>query len=92
MNETNKLQEIEHAHSITLENRKKMMLTGIVEVVSATDKTVIAKTMEKTINITGEELRVAKLNLEEGLLIIEGLVESFKYLGQSKGFFKKVFK
>ena len=92
MNSGNKSQEKEHAHSVSLENRRKMTLTGVVEVVSATDKTIITKTLDKTINIIGTELRVAKLNLEEGLLIIEGVVDCFKYLGQSKGFFKKVFK
>ena len=81
-------------HVITIDNRKKMMLTGIVEVVSATEKTIVAKLTDKTIYILGADLRVSKLNLEETLLIVEGMIDSFKYaeISSSKGFFKRVFK
>ena len=80
-------------HVVTIDNRKKMMLTAIVEVVSATDKTIIAKTSDKTINIFGGELRVAKLSLEEGVLVVEGVIDSFKYMTSTgKGVFKRLFK
>lgn len=81
-------------HSITLENRKKMLLSGIVEVVSSLDKCIIAKTAENLLSVSGSGLRVEKLSLEEGTLIISGMVESFKYmpLSSSKSFFKRLFK
>ena len=81
------------SHSLTLENRKKLTITAIVEVVSATDKCVVARTNENVLNVIGKELRVEKLSLEEGLLIVEGNIDSFKYLEQSgKSFFKRLFK
>ena len=81
------------SHSLTLENRKTLKINAIVEVLSATDKCVVAKTNENTLNIFGKDLRVEKLSLDEGILIIEGLVESFKYLEDSgKSFFKRLFK
>ena len=94
MNENLKPIEKTFSHVVTLDNRKKMMLTGIIEVISATEKSIIARTEQKTINIVGSNLRVGKLNLEEGLLIIEGEIDSFKYVENSgsKSFFKKVFK
>ena len=94
MQQINRDSNLSKNHIVTIDNRKKIMLTAIVEVVSATDKTIVAKTNQKTINIIGEGLRVSKLNLEEGLLIIDGIIDNFKYVDSvaGKGFFKKVFK
>ena len=79
--------------TITLENRKHMMLTGISEVVSQIDKAIIARAGQSHINISGDGLRVTKLNLEEGTLIVEGNIDGFKYVEKSdKGFFKRIFK
>ena len=80
-------------HILTLEHRKKLSVSGVVEVISATEKTVVAKVLDRTLYISGQDLRVAKLVLEETLLIVEGVIDAIKYSGeQTKGFFKKVFK
>ncbi len=82
------------AHTLTMENRKKLLLGGIVEVVSSLDKTIIAKTAENTLTISGSGLRVTKLSLEDGTLIIDGTIDDIKYSGlsSSKSFFKRIFK
>ena len=84
----------ESSHSVTLERRKRMMVTGVLEVLSATDKCVIIRIKDSVIYTTGTNLRVAKLVLEEGLLIVDGDVESFKYQSkvQGKSFLKRLFK
>ena len=84
----------ESSHCITLEKRKRMMVTGVLEVLSATDKNVIIRIKDSLIYTTGNNLRVAKLILEEGLLIIDGEVEGFKYQAkmQGKNIFKRLFK
>ena len=81
-------------HVVTIDNRKKIMLTGIVEVVSSTDKTVVAKTQSHLININGQGLRIEKLNLEENVLIVEGEINEFKYLikNKTKSIFKRLIK
>ena len=81
-------------HSVTLENKKRMLITGVAEVVSQIDKSVIAKTDKNTLTITGAQLRVSKLNLEEGVLIVEGEIDGFKYgdLSGGKGFFRRILK
>ena len=91
MSETIKKENKEH--TLMLDNRKKLSVTGVVEVVSATDKTIVAKTIDKTLFVVGTELRVSKLNLEETLLIVEGVVDTIKYQGQqTKGLLKRVFR
>lgn len=81
-------------HSLTMENRKKLLLNGIVEVVSSLDKMVIAKTTENTLTISGSSLRVTKLSLEDGTLVIDGTIDDIKYTGLTSGksFFKRIFK
>lgn len=93
-NKLNDLKKVNVNHVVTIDNRKKIMMTGIIEVVSATDKAIVAKNTEKTINILGCDLRVSKLNLEEGVLIVEGVIDLFKYveINSSKGVFKRIFK
>lgn len=81
-----------NSNTITLENRKRIMVTGITEVVSQIDKAVVAKTADSLLNISGSELRVTKLNLEEGVLVVDGKIDSFKYCEAQKSFFKRVFK
>lgn len=82
------------SHMVTLDNRKKMMVTAVTEVVSSTDKCVIAKLADSTMHVLGKNLRIGKLNLEEGLLIIEGEIDSLRYLETktTKSFFKRIFK
>ncbi len=86
--------KVNPSHMVTIDNRKKMMITAVIEVVSATEKCVIAKITDKTMYIMGRDLRIAKLSLEEGLLILEGEIENLKYqeTASSRSFFKKVFK
>ena len=81
-------------HTIMVDNRKKIMLTGIIEVVSSTDKSVITKTETHLINVNGEGLRISKLNLEENVLILEGEINEFKYVikNKSKNIFKRLIK
>ena len=87
-------EETQSSHSVTLERRKRMMVTGVLEVLSATDKSIIIRIKDYLIYTTGSNLRVAKLVLEEGLLVVDGEVEGFKYQAktQGKNFLKRLFK
>ena len=77
-------------HLVTIDNRRKIMVTGIVEVLSSTDKTIITKTQTHLININGEGLRISKLNLEENVLIVDGEINEYRYVVKSKA--KNIFK
>ena len=79
---------------INLYNREKMELTGIKEVVSSTDKEIIAKIENSIIIIQGKELRVVKLIPEDEYLSISGVIDLFRYDGKisKKSFMSKVFK
>lgn len=82
-------------HTVELSGRNKMILTEIVDVKSFDESIIICKTEEDAIQISGENLHVDTLDLENGKLEVSGLINSFKYSSAylSKGtFWEKLFK
>lgn len=83
--------------NIMIENREKMSISGVVDVESFNDETVIVDTELGQLIITGEELRINKLNLESSELIVEGCIVSCEYNDKDNsrskgGFFAKMFR
>ena len=86
--------EIQTAHSISIENRLRTVITAVTEVISATEKMVNLKLEDGSLQISGEDLHINKLSLEEKILILDGRVDDIKYLNKtsSKSFLKRIFK
>jgi YabP family. len=66
-------------YSLKMDGRKHMMLTGVCDVVSFDEMTVILITEGGEVSISGQNLHVARLMLEEGQLVIDGNIDSFFY-------------
>ena len=82
-------------HNLVLENREKLSLTGVTDVDSFDENTIVAYTDYGELTIGGENLHICKLNIEDGELKIEGTVSSLNYLSnkpKSQGLFAKVFR
>lgn len=81
-------------HNVMIDNNKKAVITGVIEVISSTEKAVVAKTHEHTFQIVGDNLRVSKLVLEEKLLHVEGDIVKLEYSKtmQKKNLLKRLFK
>jgi sporulation protein YabP len=85
-------------HSVVIENREKVIMTGIVDVDSFDEDAIAAQTESGAIILRGVDLHVTKLNLEAGELNVAGQIFSLTYedsskLGQGKSsFFGKIFK
>ena len=81
-------------HSVILENRKLLNLSGISDVDSFDEQTIKAYTGELTIR--GTDLHINKLNLETGELIVEGEICAMIYsdheLSGKSGIFSKLFR
>jgi sporulation protein YabP len=81
------------AHSVQCESRKKTLLTGVKEVISANDATVLVDTSSGILEITGAELKIQKYNADEGGLVVTGDFNAFKYdQSRARGFLKRLFK
>lgn len=92
---TNKSNNIvNNSHNLSLENRKKLTLSGILDLSNFNDKCITAHTNIDIIIIKGEFLNIKKLNLELGELEIEGKILSLEYKKSShaKKIFSKLFK
>ena len=81
-------------HTLSLENGTRLLITGVEEVISATEKGVILKLKNRGMQVSGEALRVEKLSPEEKLLILVGQIYDIKYSGggEKTCFLKKLFR
>ena len=66
-------------HTLTLENRAKLFLNGIEEVVSFDERTVVLNTALGAMSIEGEGLHVLSLSLENGHVTVEGHIDAIFY-------------
>lgn len=81
-------------HTLMLDNRRKLVLTGAVEVNGFNEETVSVKTTAGTLIIKGSGLHIDKLNLETGDVTVSGTVNSMQYIGtdNSRSRFSKLFR
>lgn len=82
-------------HNIILENRSSMMISGVEDVDSFDDQTIVVYTGIGELTIKGEKLHVNKLSLESGELNLSGNIFSMVYSevdSKNTSFFSKLFK
>lgn len=80
-------------HSIIMEDRKKISVSGVTDIDSFDEQTVIAITELGELTIRGWNLHITRLNLEQSELLVDGEISSLTYTDirpQAKGFFAKV--
>lgn len=65
--------------SMELENRRKMSLTGVNDVLSFNDEKIILNTVLGKLNIKGQNLKMNKLDVKNGDVVIEGYITSIIY-------------
>ena len=75
MNEEKKI----FKHSITVDKRENMVVTGVIDVISFDEEMIITETEMGVLIIKGENLHVNKINLEKGDLEVDGLICSIVY-------------
>ena len=65
--------------NLILENREKLTITGVVDVLSFDDQIVIVETQLGLLTIKGENLRINKLSIDTSEVIVEGDIISLAY-------------
>ena len=83
----------EAAHHIILEEREQLSVSGVEEVESFDENTIVMLTNRGTLIVRGEELHIEKLSLDGGDLKVEGSVESLTYEDDRRekgGFFSRL--
>ena len=67
------------AHMLTMEERERLSITGVEEVESFDETTIVMVTVAGTLVVRGSNLHIEQLSLEGGQLQVEGQVESLTY-------------
>lgn len=69
----------EAAHHIILEERERLSVSGVEEVESFDENTIVMGTTRGTLVIRGENLHIEKLSLDGGDLKVEGNIDALTY-------------
>ena len=65
--------------NLVLENREKLSVSGVLDVLSFDDQVVIIETELGLLTIKGEDLRINKLSIDTSEVVVEGDVYSMNY-------------
>ena len=65
--------------SLSLENRKKLLLSGVEEIVSFQDEKISLNTVLGNLTIKGSNLKMSKLDVQSGEVIVSGVISSMIY-------------
>ena len=67
------------SHSIHVDNRMRISITGVMDVVSFNEQDAVLLTEAGPLNIEGTNLHLSRLNLEDGQICIEGELQALDY-------------
>lgn len=81
-------------HNVFISNRKKITLTNVTKALSANQNGVVLQLVGYKAQISGNNLHISKLDMEQGVAEVEGEINGLKYVGANEagGFFKKLIK
>ncbi len=82
------------SHNLIIENRERLMLSGVEDVISFDEMELELVTGLGELTVRGEMLNIESLNRDTGDMIITGKINELLYSDrkpESKGFFRKIF-
>ena len=85
----------ESAHHVILEEREQLAVSGVEEVESCDENTIVMYTCKGTLVVRGDGLHIEKLSLDGGDLKVEGAIDALSYEdgGREKGgLFSRLFR
>ena len=82
--------------NIVLENREKLSISGVLDVLSFDDQIIIVETELGLLTIKGEDLRINKLSIDTSETIVNGNIMQIAYSENTmekkgEGIFSKIF-
>ncbi|HEY8363372.1 MAG TPA: sporulation protein YabP [Tissierellaceae bacterium] len=80
--------------NIIVEDRENMTVTGVEQVESFNENTIVLNTIKGGMVIKGENLSISKLNLDDGSVKIQGKINGINYSNKEipKNLMGKLFK
>ena len=80
-------------HGIILENREKLSISGVIDVIGFDEETVALKTQMGNLTVKGKDLKVKSFTVETGSLTVEGRIAALVYTEsrQNRGAMSRLF-
>lgn len=83
--------------NLVLENREKLSISGVLDVLSFDDQVVIVETELGLLTVKGDNLRINKLSIDTSEVVVEGEIYNLAYSEndldkKSSGILGKIFK
>jgi len=83
--------------NLILENRGKLTITGVLDVLSFDDQLVVLETELGLLTVKGDNIRINKLSIDASEVIIEGEINNMAYSekdinSKNSSFMSKLFK
>ncbi len=80
--------------NLTIENRSTMIITGATKMLSSTETQSVVEIGDCNIVVSGQNLEITKLDLDNKEVNIKGLINSVKYSQKTEktNLFKRLFK
>ena len=89
------MDSVKEKHSVTLKDRKDMRIDGVCEVVSFDEHYIMLKTQCGDMAIEGNDLKIAVLEIDAGIVVLSGTVSGVYYSEpqnkEKRSFVKKLF-
>ena len=81
-------------HLLSLENRRQLTASGVLDVDSFDERAVVILTNMGVLTVEGEDLHINRLNVENGDITVEGAIDRLQYadLKEKGGVFKGLFR
>ena len=79
-------------HKLQLSERKTLSMTGVTEVVSFDENTVVLQTSLGLLIVQGQQLSLQNLSLEGGQVAVEGSISALSYEEPRQGGWRRLFR
>ena len=84
MNGQNSINQMPVPHNVILEDRRRLTVSGVCDVDSFDEQTVIVFTQMGELTVKGEDLHINRLSLEMGELALEGDITALTYTDRAQ--------
>lgn len=83
------------SHHVALEDRRRLTVSGVLEVESFDENTIVMDTNQGALVVRGEDLHIETLSLDGGEMRVEGSIDSLTYEsdgGERGGLLRRLFR
>jgi sporulation protein YabP len=90
-----KYKAVELPHNVIMEGRKRVSVSGVDDVESFDENEIVMSTSQGILIVRGKELKIEKLSLDSGDVVMDGIVDKLEYEDDVKvagGLFSRLFK